>query len=91
MSHLCLQNTLRNRRPAGLISMGAAKLPVKANKCKSCLAIKANSSNSLAPGFNLEHKSFFWQSERKHSTFTESSNYMEERLQYTHKMTVRAR
>ncbi len=67
-SHLCLRNTLCNHRPAGLISMGAAKLPVKANKCKSCLAIKANSSNGLAPGFNLEHKSYSWQSERKHGT-----------------------
>ncbi len=68
ISHLCLRNTLRNHRPAGLISMGAAKLPVKANKCKSCLAIKANSSNGSAPGFNLEHKSYSWQSERKHGT-----------------------
>lgn len=77
MSHLCLKNTLRNRRPAGLISMGAAKLPVKANKCKSCLAIKANSSNGLAPGFNLEHKSYFKARESTALTFTESNNYME--------------
>lgn len=79
MSHLRLKNTPRNRGPAGLISMAAAKLPVKANKCKSCLAIKANSSNALAPGFNLKHKSFFWQRERERTalTSTESSNYTE--------------